>query len=66
MEEETTRKEMFKKEMLRAKKDLAETNERIKEAADDETKKWSSLEQTESSFTKVSDDLIQVLTLYLD
>lgn len=39
MEEETNRKEMFKKEMLRTKRDLSETLNRIKDAADDETKK---------------------------
>ena len=39
MEEETNKKEMMKREMLKAKRDLTETNNRIKESADDEAKK---------------------------
>ena len=39
MEEESNRKDMFKKEMLRTKRELTETMDRIKNAANDETKK---------------------------
>ena len=39
IEEESNKKENFKKEMLKAKRDLLETNNRIKDAANDEAKK---------------------------